>query len=78
MPSKCANPECTASFRYLHVGRLFQFETRSRPQAEEERMPVQSVEFFWLCEKCAVQYRLISDDDGVHAVPYSRRGAGAL
>jgi hypothetical protein len=81
MLSKCVNPGCTASFRYLHSGRLFQFETRSRPQsqAEGERMPVQGVEFFWLCEDCAIRYWLVYDPDrgGVRVVPYSRREAGA-
>ena len=26
MISKCANPECFTGFRYLHEGKLFQFE----------------------------------------------------
>lgn len=78
MLSKCANPGCTASFRYLHRGRLFQFESRNRPQAESERMPVQGVEFFWLCENCATKYWLVSDaDHGVRVIPFSRRGAAA-
>ena len=78
MLSKCANPKCAASFRYLHSGRLFQFDTRNRPQAQGDPMPVQSVEFFWLCEDCASQYRLVSNEEGsVRLVPFSRRGAGA-
>lgn len=27
MVSKCANPECVATFRYFHVGKLFRMET---------------------------------------------------
>jgi hypothetical protein len=26
MLSKCANPKCTALFRYLHIGKLFRME----------------------------------------------------
>ncbi len=78
MLSKCANPRCAASFRYLHSGRLFQFETRGRPQTKDERMPVQSVEFFWLCEECAMRYCLVSNNDGsVRVIPFSRHSAGA-
>ena len=78
MLSKCANPRCVASFRYLHSGRLFQFETRGRPQTEGDRMPVQSVEFFWLCEECATRYRLVSNNDGgVRVIPFSRHSASA-
>jgi len=29
MVSKCANPNCAASFRYFHVGKLFRMETSS-------------------------------------------------
>ena len=58
MLSKCAAPECSERFRYLHSGRLYQFETRDRPQNPGERMPVQAVEFFWLCEECATRLTL--------------------
>lgn len=78
MLSKCANPACRESFRYLHSGRLFQFETRDRPQAQGERMPVQAVEFFWLCDECATRFSLAADaGGGVRVIPLSRREAGA-
>jgi hypothetical protein len=52
MVSKCANPACSASFRYLHAGRLFELETDVRhPDALDS--PLQTIEYFWLCEDCA-------------------------
>jgi hypothetical protein len=29
MVSKCTNPKCRAVFRYLHEGKLFEFEVRT-------------------------------------------------
>lgn len=45
MISKCANPGCHAVFRYLHEGKLFEFEMRSEA--------VREIECFWLCDTCA-------------------------
>ena len=76
MLSKCANPPCSASFRYLHAGKLFRFETRDMPEAQPGivRLPPQNVEFFWLCESCVQEFTLVSDPvDGVRVVRLSRR-----
>jgi hypothetical protein len=43
MLSKCANPACSAPFRYLHEGRLFVTEIES----EDRRL-----DCYWLCETC--------------------------
>lgn len=57
--SKCANPECSAGFRYLHEGKLFQFEVRleelatDAPAAGHNERLSREVEWFWLCESCA-------------------------
>ena len=74
MVSKCANPECKASFRYFHSGKLFRLENpgahfhASRGHADpdqpdnddEMRMNthVPRLEFFWLCDDCAVRLTL--------------------
>ncbi len=79
MLSKCANPPCSASFRYLHAGKLFRFETRNMPKLESGivHLPPQSVEFFWLCEDCMQEFTLVSDPvRGVRAVPVRRRSFG--
>lgn len=77
MVSKCANQNCSATFRYLGKGRLFRFE-RVLPSALDpaiddltnmRKMP-SSVEHFWLCEHCAIRMTLTVDaNKRVVAVP---------
>ena len=65
MISKCANPACSASFRYLHEGKLFRFERKrieeARPFQEVDpgvRKNSGGIEFFWLCDQCAATMTL--------------------
>jgi hypothetical protein len=58
MLSKCANPECSASFRYFHEGQLFRVETEAPVETgpgfgTEKDAPLRQIEFFWLCDNCA-------------------------
>jgi hypothetical protein len=58
--SKCANPSCSASFRYFHQGKLFRMETG----ALEDRSPgktARRAEFYWLCDNCAPRMTLDYD-----------------
>jgi hypothetical protein len=66
MLAKCANPDCSAPFRYLREGKLFQVERdganepvfkgpRPRPR------PDRRVEYFWLCGICSVRVTLAFD-----------------
>lgn len=48
MLSKCANPACTRSFRYLHEGKLFWRE----PGRDPRTGAVVKGEWFWLCDHC--------------------------
>ena len=66
MISKCANPTCSARFRYLHEGKLFRFDREAKADSQlllgfdpalRKRSP--GVEFFWLCPKCAGSLTLI-------------------
>jgi hypothetical protein len=66
MVSKCANPTCSASFRYLHLGKLFRMAVSSDPASNPNVIagagPKKSshhIEFFWLCEECAPEMTLI-------------------
>ena len=71
MLTKCFNPSCSASFRFLHSGRLFHFEKRLpfTTKTASARMS-SSGEFFWLCEKCAAELTLVQDPKrGVRTVP---------
>jgi hypothetical protein len=61
MLAKCANPSCSARFRYLAEGRLFRVEcdppldvrTRTKPQ------------YFWLCSQCSETMTLSLDQETV-------------
>lgn len=75
MLTKCANPSCSASFRFLHSGKLFHFDSPPRPSVEGQllRKPANSGEMFWLCEECAAEHTLVIDIKcGVQVVPLGR------
>ena len=57
MLSKCLNPACNETFRYLSEGRIFNLELTTYEQPD--RVPSHRVERYWLCRKCA-----ISGNDG--------------
>jgi hypothetical protein len=76
MLSKCANPSCPASFRYLHEGRLFRIARSAHghngnghadpggPKAPQQ------LEYFWLCDSCASQMTMARTQKGeVRVVP---------
>ena len=77
MVSKCANPNCAATFRYFHVGKLFRLEVdcgldRRRSLGSEETMkrPLRRIEFYWLCEECAQKMTIVFEKGtGVKACP---------
>ena len=66
MVTKCFNSSCSASFRFLHSGKLFQFEKRPQQTEDTAIAPWLSIgtEFFWLCEECAEKFTLVSDHRG--------------
>jgi hypothetical protein len=59
MFSKCANPECAASFDDYRQGRLFRFR-QSHPEGKAPAN-MHCVQHFWLCsrcsETCTLEYR---------------------
>jgi hypothetical protein len=80
MLSKCANPGCPAPFLYLHQGKLFRMDSNSEgPPTDavtEARRPVRRLEFFWLCDQCAVLVTLnYQKGVGITAVPLSKTQA---
>ena len=73
MLAKCANQTCSAPFRRLTEGTLFQVETHY--PCKDESIPRKNrlthhVEHFWLCSECA---RLVTlafhEDRGLMTVP---------
>jgi hypothetical protein len=75
--SKCANPECAATFRYFHLGKLFRLEIdsgldrrRSLGTDDALRKPLRRIEFYWLCENCSRRMTIVFEKGmGVSARP---------
>ena len=86
MVSRCANPNCVATFRYFHQGKLFRLETeagfdRRRALGDDEAMkkPLRRIEFYWLCEECAKKMTLVFEKGaGVSARPNVGARAAAV
>ena len=86
MVSKCANPECAATFRYFHLGKLFRWEiefdrSHSIGKSDEMETPRRRIEFFWLCEECAGKMTLVYEKGAVSTHPHThpdvlKRAAG--
>jgi hypothetical protein len=85
MVSKCLNSQCSAAFKYFGRGRLFRIDYR---EAERKsvltgkkvvvsiRSKINSIEHFWLCEKCATTMTIeLSDAGEVRLVPYEDSAA---
>ena len=72
MLHKCANPECSRSFRNLAEGKLFLIETNGTAPALRgwDGPAARRVEHFWLCELCASVLTLSFDKGrGMVTVP---------
>jgi len=82
MVSKCANPRCSAVFRYLQRGKLFGHEVPS-PKSDETasnsefRMSSRKIEFFWLCDDCASTMTLIFRKGEISVEPIKKVRAAA-
>lgn len=67
--TNCAAPDCSATFRYLHQGRVFVFEPvkPGKTQLADSGDPASdSAEprYAWLCEKCLRKFTIACDDSG--------------
>jgi hypothetical protein len=77
MLSKCANPGCTATFLYLHQGRLFRLNVGSdipvSSSLPHKAKTVPRVEFFWLCSDCATELTVdCNQRTGIAVVPLAK------
>ena len=68
MLSKCANPECSEIFRYLHQGKLFGLSPTPELEIVAETIPSLR-ERFWLCDKCSKEMTLIWGGTEAELVP---------
>jgi hypothetical protein len=59
MLAKCTNSSCSASFRRLDEGQLFQLEN-----AQTVGASTNSTEYFWLCSDCSAGMTLRLSQDG--------------
>jgi len=57
--SKCANPECSEQFRFLHEGKVFQLTPTPEVQEMSEGAFPGLYERFWLCDRCSKEMTLI-------------------
>ncbi len=66
MVATCANPSCSASFRYLQEGRLFRLETDPKLASSVNAYASSHtrVEYFWLCSRCSESMALRLGQDG--------------
>jgi len=74
MLHKCANPNCTSSFRKITEGKLFLVDTTLEvPDTTRTRwraQPRKRIEYYWLCDLCAFALTLSYEQGrGVVAVP---------
>lgn len=58
MLSKCANPKCSETLRYLHQGKTFSLAPTPEVQAVTGMLPMLE-ERFWLCERCSKEMSLV-------------------
>jgi hypothetical protein len=61
MLSKCANPVCSETFRYLHQGRIFQLVPTPAMELAAVAKGLLLVERFWLCDACSKEMTVIWD-----------------
>jgi len=79
MLAKCANPACSARFRYFHQGRLFVFEpkrvapNRGPPTDAEDADRSHCPQCSWLCSSCCLELTVQPDGDhGMNVVQKER------
>jgi hypothetical protein len=63
--SKCANPECSETFRFLRQGKLFRLDPTPTLQSSAAVLGYRLYERFWLCDKCSLSLTILWN--GKHA-----------
>lgn len=77
MLSKCANPECSEIFRYLHLGKIFYLAPTPEIELASGLPNPELHERFWLCERCSHEMTLSWDGTQVKMVRISIQAAEA-
>jgi hypothetical protein len=65
MLSKCANPNCSTTFLYLHEGRLYLIAPREALAGRKPRCSSKSgqLEYAWLCSSCSLYLTIQIDEE---------------
>lgn len=69
MLSKCANPACTARFRYLREGRIFNLPI---PGESANSFFPKGVLHYWLCDRCKQTLKVVLVDGEIRVSPAHR------
>lgn len=73
MLSKCANPECSEQFRFLHQGKLFLIIPTPDVRAfADDSLPF-LYERFWLCDSCSKKMTLVWGGTKVKILPLQEK-----
>jgi hypothetical protein len=67
MLSKCVNPACSTSFRYLHEGKVFRLERYGLQTDAGSR--AHNFEYFWLCPVCSSFLTVVCEEQVVKVQP---------
>jgi len=59
MLSKCANPECSEIFGYLHEGKIFYLAPTPEVEIAAGSQRASLNERFWLCDRCSKEMTLV-------------------
>jgi len=68
MLSKCANPECSEIFRYLHAGKIFYLAPTPDIEIAMGMQHPALHERFWLCDKCSKEMTVVWGGNQVRVV----------
>ena len=74
MLSKCANPACSAQFKYLHQGKLFTLSPTPNLQSCKHGSLEFLYERFWLCDSCCKAMTVVWGGTGAKIVPLPEKG----
>lgn len=73
MVSKCANPECSEQFRYLHQGKLFCLTHTPDVAKVADGAVAGLYERFWLCDLCSKTMTLAWAGTHIKVVPLPKK-----
>jgi hypothetical protein len=74
MLSKCANPECSKTLRYLHQGKIFCLAPTPEVETVMGELNPEMQERFWLCDECSKIMTLVWGGATVRLVPLPFQG----